>query len=65
MLLAVFVLWPRSAPTSTGAPLADFKASDVTGLKISDQDKNMVELKKLGSDWVLADADSFPWMPAR
>ncbi|MBK9232732.1 MAG: DUF4340 domain-containing protein [Anaerolineae bacterium] len=32
----------------------------MTSLKISDQDKNMVELKKLGSDWVLADADSFP-----
>ena len=60
-LLAVFVLWPRSAPASAGAPLfADFEASDVTSLKISDQDKNMVELKKLGSDWVLADADSFP-----
>lgn len=61
VLLAVFVLWPRSAPASAGAPLfADFEASDVTSLKISDQDKNMVELKKLGSDWVLADADSFP-----
>lgn len=61
VLLAVFVLWPRSAPASAGAPLfADFKASDVTSLKISDRDQHVVELKRVGSDWVLAAADDFP-----
>ncbi len=61
VLLAVFVFWPRSAPASVGAPLfADFKASDVTALKISDSDKNVVELQKLGNDWVLSGADNFP-----
>jgi len=61
VLLAVIVLWPRSAPASAGAPLfADFKASDVTALKITDNDKNVVEIKKSGSEWVLPSADDFP-----
>ncbi len=61
LALIAVVFWPRSAPASANAPLfADLKAADVTALKISDNNQNVIELKKSGSDWVLPAADDFP-----
>jgi hypothetical protein len=62
IILSVVVFWPRSAVTGASEPLfPDLgEAGDIVALTIADADDNSVQLKKVGGDWVLPDADNYP-----
>jgi hypothetical protein len=61
LALGVFVFWPRPVASSTGQPLmAGFKASDVTGMTITDDKGVTTKLVKQGDSWVAPDAGNYP-----
>jgi hypothetical protein len=62
IILAAFVLWPRSTATigESKPLLGDLGAGDIASLIIQDGDGNSIRLSKLEGQWVLPDADDFP-----
>ena len=61
IILSVFVFWPRSAATGTSEPLfPDLETGDIVALTLTDADDNSIQVKKVGGDWVLPDADDYP-----
>jgi hypothetical protein len=60
-VLSVVVFWPRSAVTGASEPLfPDLEAGDIIALAMADADDNSIQLKKVGGDWVLPEADDYP-----
>lgn len=61
LALGVFVFWPRPVASSSGqALLGGFKASDVTGMTITDDKGVSTKLVKQGDSWVAPDAGNYP-----
>jgi YD repeat-containing protein len=61
VVLAVIVLWPRSAATGESQPLfADLKTDDVVSLSITDAEGQSITVRKQAGEWVLPEADDFP-----
>jgi hypothetical protein len=61
IILSVVVFWPRSAATGASEPLfPDLEAGDIVALTLTDADDNSIQVKKVGGDWVLPDADDYP-----
>jgi hypothetical protein len=61
VILSAFVFWPRSAAIGASEPLfPDLETGDIVALTITDADDNSIQLKKIGEDWVLPDADDYP-----
>jgi hypothetical protein len=61
IVLAVVVLWPRSAATAGSEPLyGDMESNDIVALTITDDKGETIELKKVTGKWVLPQADDYP-----
>jgi hypothetical protein len=61
IILGIVVFWPKSATTGASEPLfSDLGAGDIVALSIADADGNSIQLKKVGGDWVLPEADDYP-----
>ena len=61
IILSVVVFWPKSAATAASEPLfPDLSADDIVALTVTDADDNSIQIKKVGEDWVLPDADDYP-----
>ena len=61
IILGVVVFWPKSAATGASEPLfPKLAADDIVALTITDADDNSIQLKKVGEDWALPDADDYP-----
>lgn len=59
--LAAVVFWPRTAASEASGPLfADFKASDVVELVVSDGDDNRLVLARKDEAWVLSEGGNYP-----
>jgi hypothetical protein len=61
IILGVVVFWPKSAATGASESLfPELAADDIVALNITDADDNSIQLRKVGDDWVLPDADDYP-----
>lgn len=61
VFLIILVFWPRPASSGPGGPLlANFKASDVVDIQLSDDSGNQLQIAKQGDNWVLPQADAYP-----
>jgi hypothetical protein len=61
IILSVVVFWPKSAATAASEPLfPDLSADDIVALTVTDADDNSIQLRRVGEDWVLPDADDYP-----
>jgi hypothetical protein len=63
IVIGIVVFWPRSTVSGAneaGPLLTGFKAEDLVGLTITDQDGNRIAMKKGADGWVLPEADDYP-----
>lgn len=61
IILSGVLLWPRQTTGGTGQPLfPDLKVEDITALTITDDQQNVVSLRKEGDTWGVASADAYP-----
>jgi Domain of unknown function (DUF4340) len=61
LAIIAFVFWPRPAASSGGEPLLGaLKASDITGMTITDDKGVSTKLVKQGQSWVAPDAANYP-----
>lgn len=58
LVLAAFLLWPRSATVAASPLIADLKMEDVNKVVISEASKS-IQVAKSGDKWVLPDRDNF------
>jgi hypothetical protein len=61
LLLAVVVFWPRSRPVEAGAPLlGSLTAEQISGLAITGETGEQVQLARSGETWSLPAAGDYP-----
>jgi len=61
ILLAGFLLWPRSEVRQTGAAfIQDVEATAIDRIEITDETAQQIVLQRSGAEWVLPAADDYP-----